>query len=636
MSVVVTDLKAREGVSAVSIPLRLLLVEDLEDDALLLIRELRRHGFKPYWQRVVSEVELRTSLSGNEWDIVLSDYSLPGFSGMAVLALVQEADLDIPVIIVSGTIDEERAVTALKAGARDFIVKSAMARLVPAIQRELREAAARRQRRMAEERLQQSERYFRALIERAADLIVVLAEDGLVHDVSPAVTRMLGYRREELIGQSVRGLVHPDDRRAASAFLDALAVEPNHSLNITLRAFHTDGSMRSLEIIATNLLADPAVAGIVINARDVTRQTEAEAQIRLQAARAESLVRVAARLNAHLDRGTVISAICEETVRALGADLACVILPGPGGANQIVGAAGPGVAVLGQLAPAMPTILARLLAGQGPVVVVAPGSTSRQLDWCALGAQMVRDGQPVGTLVIAFANSSRPISADDRTLLGGLADQAGLALDNADLLAELQASNEALEAAYDATLEGWVHALDLRDKETEGHTRRVTAMTLRLARTMGFDEEALTQIYRGALLHDIGKLGIPDRILHKAAALDDAEWELMRMHPVYAYEWLRPIPFLRPALDIPYCHHERWDGKGYPRGLSGKEIPLTARIDALVDSWDALRSERPYKPAYPQHHALQLIREQSGRHFDPDVIEVFLQMLPELGEAAEG
>jgi HD-GYP domain-containing protein (c-di-GMP phosphodiesterase class II) len=149
---------------------------------------------------------------------------------------------------------------------------------------------------------------------------------------------------------------------------------------------------------------------------------------------------------------------------------------------------------------------------------------------------------------------------------------------------------------------------------------------------MGFEGEALTQIYRGALLHDIGKLGIPDRILHKSAPLDDAEWELMRMHPVYAYEWLRPIPFLRPALDIPYFHHERWDGTGYPRGLRGEEIPLTARIFALVDSWDALRSERPYKPAFGEEQALRLIHEQSGRHFDPAVVEAFLRMLPELGE----
>jgi HD-GYP domain-containing protein (c-di-GMP phosphodiesterase class II) len=149
---------------------------------------------------------------------------------------------------------------------------------------------------------------------------------------------------------------------------------------------------------------------------------------------------------------------------------------------------------------------------------------------------------------------------------------------------------------------------------------------------MGFDDEALTQIYRGSLLHDIGKMGIPDRILHKPGPLDVVEWALMRMHPIYAYEWLYPIPFLRLALDIPYCHHEKWDGSGYPRGIQGVEIPLSARIFALVDIWDALRSERPYKPAYPEEHAIQLIREQSGSHLDPAVVALFLQMLPELRE----
>jgi PAS domain S-box-containing protein len=188
-----------------------------------------------------------------------------------------------------------------------------------------------------------------------------------------------------------------------------------------------------------------------------------------------------------------------------------------------------------------------------------------------------------------------------------------------------------LAAAYDDILEGWVRALDLRDKETEGHTRRVTTLTVRLARMMGCDEETLVHIRRGALLHDIGKLGIPDRILHKSGPLTNDEWLIMKRHPVYAYEWLAPISFLAPALDIPYCHHERWDGTGYPRGLRAHEIPLAARIFAVVDTWDALRSERSYKPAISGIEALALVGVQSGRQFDPDVVRAFLTMLVEEG-----
>ncbi|WP_422931183.1 HD domain-containing phosphohydrolase [Singulisphaera sp. PoT] len=205
-----------------------------------------------------------------------------------------------------------------------------------------------------------------------------------------------------------------------------------------------------------------------------------------------------------------------------------------------------------------------------------------------------------------------------------LAGQTAIAIDNASLFRALQRSNSSLVAAYDATIEGWAHALDLRDKETEGHSRRVTEMTIQLARAMGLDDDEIVQIRRGALLHDIGKLGIPDAILLKPGPLDDNEREIMQRHPVYAHEWLSPVTFLRPALDIPYCHHEKWDGTGYPRGIKGHEIPLSARIFAAVDIWDALRSDRPYRPAWPESRVVEHIKSLSGSHLDPQVVKAFL------------
>ncbi len=169
------------------------------------------------------------------------------------------------------------------------------------------------------------------------------------------------------------------------------------------------------------------------------------------------------------------------------------------------------------------------------------------------------------------------------------------------------------------------HALDLKDKETEGHSRRVTEMTISVARKMAMKNEDLAHVRRGALLHDIGKMGIPDGILLKPGKLTDEEWEIMRRHPSYAYEMLLPIAYLRPALDIPCCHHEKWDGSGYPRGLKAEQIPLAARIFAVVDVYDALTSDRPYRPGWTKEQALKHIREQRGRHFDPRVVEIFLQ-----------
>lgn len=191
----------------------------------------------------------------------------------------------------------------------------------------------------------------------------------------------------------------------------------------------------------------------------------------------------------------------------------------------------------------------------------------------------------------------------------------------------LQQANRQLSEAYERTIEGWVRALDLRDRETEGHTQRVTEITLKVARLLGYSAEELSQIRRGALLHDMGKIAIPDEILQKPGPLNDAEWEKMRKHPGYAYEMLSRIEYLRPALDIPYYHHERWNGTGYPHGLTGHDIPLSARLFAIVDVWDALRSDRPYRKQLPREQVIEYLHENSGRLFDPELVKVFLQFV---------
>lgn len=193
--------------------------------------------------------------------------------------------------------------------------------------------------------------------------------------------------------------------------------------------------------------------------------------------------------------------------------------------------------------------------------------------------------------------------------------------------AELQKANIKLGQAYDETLVGWALALELRDKETQGHSQRVTDLTMQLAKVVGISDDELVQVRRGALLHDIGKMAISDQILLKPGKLTEDEQALMRKHPVYAYQMLFNIAYLRPALDIPYCHHERWDGTGYPRGLKGEEIPLAARIFAVVDVWDAVTSDRPYRLAWPKEQAIEHIRAQSGRHFDPQIVELFLELV---------
>ena len=226
----------------------------------------------------------------------------------------------------------------------------------------------------------------------------------------------------------------------------------------------------------------------------------------------------------------------------------------------------------------------------------------------------------------------QPLSEDPRWLnfLEALALQAAIAIDNVSLFESLQRSNQELEAAYNNTIEGWGQAMELRDHETNGHTRRVADTTIKMARAMGVEEEKLEHIRRGALLHDVGKIGIPDAILFKPGKLTEDEWEVMRGHPVMVYNMLSSIEYLRPALNIPYCHHEKYDGSGYPQGLKGDQIPLEARIFAIIDVYDALTSDRPYRKAWSKEKAIAHIKEQSGKHFDPQVVEVFLKVIDEI------
>jgi putative nucleotidyltransferase with HDIG domain len=226
-----------------------------------------------------------------------------------------------------------------------------------------------------------------------------------------------------------------------------------------------------------------------------------------------------------------------------------------------------------------------------------------------------------------FHRSPFELNEEMSNFIETLAGQAAIAIDNAELFDNLQRTNLELSLAYDATIEGWSHALDLRDKETEGHTLRVTEIAEQLARRMGMSDAEITHLRRGALLHDIGKMGVPDAILLKPGPLTDAEWNIMRKHPQYAFEMLSSIVYLRPALDIPYCHHERWDGSGYPRGLMGEKIPFAARIFAVVDVWDALTSDRPYRQAWTQERAMEYLQAKVEVDFDPQVVEMFLQMI---------
>lgn len=370
---------------------------------------------------------------------------------------------------------------------------------------------------------------------------------------------------------------------------------------------------------------------------EIVERKRAEEEIQRQLQRITSLRAIDTAITASVDLRMTLNVFLGQAVTTLGADAAAVLLFNPL-LNTLEYAAG-----LGFRSPAverLPVRLGESHAGRAALerrTVYIPSLAEEAEEfvrpaWLAEegfvafhAAPLLAKGQVRGVLEVFHR---APFDPDPEWLnfLETLAGQAAIAVDNASLFEGLQRANTELIMAYDATIEGWSRAMDLRDKETEGHTQRVTEMTERLARAIGISEAELVHIRRGALLHDMGKMGVPDSILLKPGKLTDDEWEIMRKHPAYAYEMLSPIAYLRPALDIPYCHHEKWDGTGYPRGLRGEMIPLSARIFAVADVWDALRSDRPYRPAWPEEKVREHIREQGGKHFDPKIVEVFLGM----------
>jgi PAS domain S-box-containing protein len=240
------------------------------------------------------------------------------------------------------------------------------------------------------------------------------------------------------------------------------------------------------------------------------------------------------------------------------------------------------------------------------------------------GVPLIANNKLIGVLEVI---NRTPITADADWLrfLDLLAGQAAVVIDAIQLNENVKQANIELIKAYDATIEGWSQAMDLRDEETEGHTKRVTELTMQIGKLLGLKDEKLVHVKRGALLHDIGKLGVPDQILHKTGPLTDDEWIIMRKHPLFAFEMLSSIDYLRPAMAIPHCHHEKWDGTGYPRGLKGEKIPLEARIFSLVDVYDALTSDRPYRKAWDFERTMTYIADQSGKQFDPKITEKFLE-----------
>jgi len=450
------------------------------------------------------------------------------------------------------------------------------------------------ERKRAEEALRASEERFRALVENSGDVISLLTGEGIILYESPAVRRALGYQPAEMVGHNAFEFLHPDDYAASQELFKKIFQTPQTPVTAEIRYKRKDGTWSWVHATGTNLLAEPSVKALVINYHDITERKQAEARIQRQLEHLTALSAIDRFIASNFDLKLSLSEILTHVTMELGIDAADILILNSNSQMLEFGAE------RGFRAKAVRKTQVRLgesHAGrvalkhqlvQIPNLNDEPDNSSLTIrltgeDFvCYYGVPLIFKGQVNGVLEVFHRAALEP-DAEWFDFLYALAGQAAIAIENATLFDDLQRSNSESMLAYETTLEGWSHALDLRDKETEGHTQRVTEMTVKLARTFGLSEAELVNARRGALLHDIGKMGLPDNILLKPSELTEEEWKQMRMHPLYAYNLLSHIAYLYEALDIPYCHHEKWDGTGYPRGLKGAQIPLVARIFAVVD-----------------------------------------------------
>ncbi|MEW6107845.1 MAG: PAS domain S-box protein [Nitrospirota bacterium] len=496
-------------------------------------------------------------------------------------------------------------------------------------------------RKQVKEALQKERDRAQMYLNVAGVMILVISVDGNVDLINRKGCEMLGYPEKEIIGRNWFDTFIPVRLRdeVKGIFVKLMAGEIDLVGYFETPVLTKDGEERMIAWHNT-LLKDEngKVSAALSSGEDITARKQAEELARHRLKRLSALHSIDMVINSSLDLQVTLNEFLEQVISQLNVDAADVLLLNP--YSQMLEFA----ARKGFRSPAIKQPSIRIGEGIAGKAAMERNSISipdlseesslckrtnllRQEGFVAYYAiPLIAKGQVKGVLEI-FNRSPLTFDPEWLNFFEALAARAAIAIDNATLFEDLQRSNIELSIAYDATLEGWAHALDLRSKETEQHTERVTEMTLRLARAMGMSDKELMNVRRGALLHDIGKIGIPDGILLKPGPLTDEEWDIMHRHPVYAFEMLLPIAYLRPALDIPYCHHERWDGTGYPRGLKGEQIPLSARIFSVVDVWDALYSEeRPYRQTLSEEKVREHIRSLSGTHLDPGVVEVFLNM----------
>ncbi len=506
----------------------------------------------------------------------------------------------------------------------------------------------------AEEEIRRSEAMLKSIMD-AAPVVIGLVKDRQMVWLSDKAEGLTGYTLAELIGQPASVFYKNDNLEAYQEIMLNIRHDVLTKSNSFLRTqwIKKDKQVIDIDLRVAAVTPYSWADGVIVTAMDVTEQLKSEEalntsfeQIKTLLTRMSALRNIDQAITSPDELGQLINQILGLIRKTLNLDVVMVSLfenehqylrlfgiDGSGFDSSLLGVTFTGNRLI-RKALETNQLVSQLRNKKFNFQDLRYRlDTELNFEQYMVVPLMVK-GEVLGVLEV-LAEKSVCHGQDCREFLQTMAVQLAIALDNANLANQKEIAFEALQNSYEATIEGWALALEMRDKETAGHSKRVVELTLELAKRMGFSNEECTHLRRGVRLHDIGKMSIPDRVLLKPGSLNEEEWEIMKQHPVYAYNLLKEIPYLLPALDIPYCHHERWNGSGYPRGLRGEEIPIGARIFAVVDIWDALTSDRPYRAAWSTQKTVTYLKEQAGILVDPQLVDLFLQILFEKNEIPE-
>ncbi|GAB4123326.1 MAG: hypothetical protein Fur005_37170 [Roseiflexaceae bacterium] len=575
-----------------------------------------------------------------QWISEFADTSyLPGILRRAIRALIPQIYqlLNIRSTIAVPLISNGQTVGMIDMSSSQIFTPHDLQR-VHAISGQLTAAILRKR---DEDALRESERRYQVLTQISPVGIFRTNAAGQVTYINPRWMEITGYGNDPDIGNAWLQTIHPEDRPRVHQQWRT-AIQQQLSIHAEFRLLYADG--RAIWVLGQAIPEkdfEGGLIGYVGTLTDITILKQAEQRNRTQLEQLTSLFEIHTAISRYNDYRQILQMITDHAHTQLKVDAACILLYDPQH-QSLRYAAGQGfrsrIANYGPIGVST-SAAGHVILSKQSIHIRDISEATAFIDFerfwqiesfrAYYGIPLIINNEIRGVLEVYLRNSPDEAQQNHEwhAFLATLAGQAAIMIDNAMLFDSLRQSNQELIEAYDATIEGWSRALDLRDKETEGHTQRVTQLTLQLADAMKISGNELTFIRWGALLHDIGKMGIPDSILLKPGPLTDEEWVIMRQHPQFAYDMLQPIPFLQQALDIPHFHHEKWDGSGYPHGLKGEQIPLAARLFAVVDVWDALRSDRPYRKGWPIETIIEYIRAGSGSHFDPQVVDLFLEII---------